>query len=90
MKMSQELFTALKDAIAPKLVPETIRAYEGGRFPRSESVKDLDLRFQFDLFHAVSRQLRDIERFDVELYQLNSDHIATALRRIVPTLERKF
>ncbi len=67
--------------------PNLVDDYEHGRFARSDKVKDLQRRFCFDLTYGAG-----LTQFIVgTLYTyLNDDHLYTALRRICPTLERKY
>ncbi len=86
MKMSQEMFKELQDAIS-EVETDAIRdAYEQGQFARADRVKDLNERYRWDLFWAVRPTLT------VNPYEegLGSQHIDTALRRIVTPIGRKF
>lgn len=66
-----------------------VELYENGKFPRSDKVKDLNKRFRWDLLYAakcydkIIKPLYDEEGCD-------DTHIDTALRRIVPSIERKY
>lgn len=77
MKMSIGDFLRLKAAISPLVTPEIVEKYERGNFPRSERVKDLGVRFRWDLFWSAggNRLLSG---------DLDNSHIDTALRQIVP------
>lgn len=90
MKMSHATFAALKALIDKKLNGDAslIERYEGGEFPLSERVKDLNTRFQFDLFYNVRQDLPDSAK--EELYTMMDSHIQTALRKIVPTITRRY
>ena len=84
-----EIEALLRDPKTPSLEKpfgNVINRYEQGLFPRSEKVKDLQKRFNFDFFsHGTDRE------FVKELYTyLNDDHIETALKRIMPKIERKY
>ena len=60
--------------------------FETGNFPRSEKVKDLQKRFVWDLMFLC----KDHE-FIRELYvYLNDSHIETALKKICPTITRRY
>lgn len=86
MRVTPEQVEALRAAIAPYDTPETRQAYREGRFPRADAVKDLDMRYRWDLFHAAkARTLLDTSLGGAD-EGLTSDHIDTALRRIVPPL----
>jgi hypothetical protein len=82
MKISPASFDALRAAIEPLDTPEVRELYLTGQFPRADRVKDLDVRYRWDLYWAARRS------FDVDLYAegLVDSHIDTALRRIVPNL----
>ena len=94
MKMKQEHFDQLKNAIeafiesAPKTLAETVEAYETGNFARSDRVKDLQTRFCFDAYYAarMPREWSDA----ISTSGCNSDHIFTALKRILPKVVRKY
>ena len=73
-------------------------AYSRGEFPRSADVKDLSVRFRWDLYYATMRYgarmpdtdaARWVETVDAR-DNVTSAHIDTALRAVVPTIERKF
>ena len=67
--------------------PNMQEKYEKGEFPRSENVKDLQKRFNFDLYHFSIKASWVCEN----LYPYIDDtHIASALRAICPTLTRKY
>lgn len=87
MKMSKECFERLSGLIT--VTPELIEAYETGNFHRSDRVKDLNVRFRFDFFnHAfcIDRELRDMIRDE----DLTNDHVDTAMRKIMPTITRRY
>lgn len=92
MKMKTEHFDILKNEITDilKFNPEIVSDYENGLFPRSDNVKDLQKRFCFDLWYAAMGRLRtNFEVSDLYSY-LNDDHIYTALKKICPTVVRKY
>ena len=65
-----------------------ISQYESGDFARSEKVKDLNVRFQWDMFY-------EIKYVNKELYyelanNYNSNHIQTAMRKLLPTLTKNY
>ncbi len=84
--MKTEDFNAMQKAINEVLIanPDCVDRYNSGRFPRAEKVKDLQVRFNWDLLRCST--------FDITTlyYYLNDDHIATALRRICPRVERNY
>jgi len=87
MKMSKKMFNELEKRIQAilKKYPGIIEEYEIGQFPRSDKVKDLQTRFCFDLFFCTGIGVRDYYKAG-----LNDDHIATALRRACPKVEKKY
>jgi len=89
MKMKKKHFDYMKAEIDKILAdyPNLIDVYEHGRFPRSDRVKDLQVRFNHDLMFGagLTKWVCD------NLYSyLHDDHIATALRSICPKIERKY
>ena len=91
MKIKPHHFDKLKSTIATFLAAhgekEAILKYETGDFPRSEQVKDLQTRFNFDLYHASGASKLVVD----EIYQYaNDEHVATALRKICPKVQRKY
>ena len=66
-----------------------IESYEIGNFPNSHDVKDLNVRFRFDIYHGLN--LRDCLKKDTGGQVIyNDDHIYTMLRKCVPAITRKF
>lgn len=65
-------------------------AYESGRFPRSEKVRDLNVRLRWDLLWSANNN--GARELIAQFYRdgLNDSHIDTALRQIVPTIQRKY
>ena len=92
MKMKSEHFEYLKTAITSHLLkhPDLVNNYEKGLFPRSEKVKDLQVRFNWNLlFNGVDAQwLSDALLYSRE--SLNDANITTALKRICPKVTRKY
>jgi hypothetical protein len=88
MKLGADIVQALAERIAPLDTDETRKAYREGKFPRADKVKDLDMRYRWDLFYAVRGS--DIVQPDVgsitDSRGITSNHIDTALRRIVAPL----
>ena len=86
MKLTLDTVEAMRERIAPLDTPETRQAYREGRFPRADRVRDLDMRYRWDLYYAarVSDVLDRWGGGDDE--GLTDAHIDTALRRIVPPL----
>lgn len=89
MKIKTEHYNHIEKEINAVLVkyPNLINEYEAGQFPRADKVKDLQVRFNNDLLFGagLSQFVRD------ELYTyLDDRHISTAIKRICPTIERKY
>ena len=86
MKLTLEQVEAMRERIAPLDTAERRQAYREGRFPRAEAVKDLDMRYRWDLYHAG--RVSDVFHTGIggDDYGLTSAHIDTGLRRIVPPL----
>ena len=84
MKLTLDQMEAMRERIAPLDTAERRQAYREGRFPRADRVKDLDMRYRWDLYHAgrVSDVLDRWGSGD----GLTDAHIDTGLRRIVPAL----
>lgn len=81
MKISKETFAQLTDAIQP-IDTEVCRArYRAGEFPRASETKDINKRYRWDLFYFI----RGFEILDGQS-DITTEHIDTALRRIVPSL----
>ena len=90
MKMLKEHYDGLKGKIQTFLAenPESVERYESGHFPRSELTKDLNKRFRWDLFSMMVRA--DASLTQTMYAYLTDDHIDTALKSIVPVINRKF
>ncbi len=86
MKLTLDQVEAMRERVAPLDTAERRQAYREGRFPRAEAVKDLDMRYRWDLYYAgrVSDVLDRWSGGDDD--GLKDAHIDTALRRIVPPL----
>lgn len=85
MKIDKETVEAMRDCIAPWDTDERRSAYRERRFPRADAVKDLDTRYRWDLYHA-SRCVNTVRGYCEYAEDLTSNHIDTALRRIVQPL----
>lgn len=85
MKMKPEHVGIIRTAINSVLTadPGLPGRYREGDFPRSDRVKDLQKRFNWDLLWKAG-----LSKFvSQELYPyLNDDHINTALKQICPKL----
>jgi hypothetical protein len=91
MKMAKETFEKIKAGIEPLLTADRIARYETGDFKTSEKTKDLNVRFRWDMFwlaRSIARQSGD--DWAPLLADLLDEHIDTALRRIVPPIERSY
>lgn len=87
LKMSDQHFAALQSAIQPLDSDARRQQYRDGDFPRADKVKDLNMRYRWDLFwgakgYDVLRQSPD----GYESGQYYDSHIDSALRKIVPAL----
>ena len=93
MKFTSEHLAILKEGVEKVLEnnPHASKAYEEGRFSRSEKVKDLQRRFCFDVFYASGIKIGDGvgTRGDI-IGDYNDDHIFTALKAVCPKVERKY
>ena len=91
MKMKIEHYNHIKSAIEKYIaevgIESLISDYENGKFPRSADVKDLNIRFCWDLHYKA-----DLIKYTCEtLYDyLHDGHILTALKSIAPKLVRKY
>lgn len=89
MKIEPVHYTFVYSKVRPILAdnPELVEIYERGQFVSADKTKDLQRRFCFDLLSAasISAWVSD------NLYPyLNDDHIYAALKKMLPTLERKY
>jgi len=91
MKIKPADFETIKEKINAFLdehgKDSVILKYENGDFPRSEKVKDLQTRFNFDLFHfsgALSAVVNSVYEY------ANDEHIATALKKICPKVTKRY
>ena len=81
MKISASDLALLREAIEPLDTPELRDIYIEGEFPRAELVKDLDMRYRWDLLYGA-----DFRSEHFYAQGLNDEHIDTALRAIVSPL----
>lgn len=84
MKVSTKHLTLMRDAIVPLDTPERRDDYRNGRFRRSETTKDLDMRYRWDLYWLAGGTKIWSELTYPDDY--NDNHLDTALRSIVPKL----
>ena len=81
MKITPTQLDAMRERLAPMDTAERRQAYREGRFPRADSVLDLDRRYRWDLFwEAGGYRLLPSDN------GLDSSHIDTGLRRVVPSI----
>ena len=89
LKIKPEHFENIRDYISVLLKnrPDLITLYEHGNFARSESVKDLNKRFRWDmLWYTTNAQWV----CDTLYTYLDDTHLDSALKQIVPTIEKKY
>lgn len=83
MKIDKDILERWREAISPLDTPELRALYLARDIPRAHTVKDIDIRYRFDLLWATvnsgAMTYRDLDGY-------NDTHIATALGRIVPKL----
>lgn len=89
MKMSAQTFTALEAAMKPLFTEKAIEQYETGEFLRADKVKDLNMRFRWDAYWCVRATHEDIRKA-IREENLTDAHIDTALRKIAPTITRRY
>lgn len=70
-------------------VTDLIRKYERGEFPRSDKVKDLQRRFCFDMLYGA-RTAGFVSGMLLLYAYLDDDQIYTALKNILPIVERNY
>jgi hypothetical protein len=80
MIIDKQIQESLANRISKLDTEDNRNAYREGRFPRADKVQDLDMRYRWDLFHATKCR-------ELVPSHANSEHIDTALRRIVPKLK---
>lgn len=84
MKLPAMIRDEMRTAIAPLDTPERRDNYRAGRIPRFETVKNLDMRYRWDLLHRAIPATVVCGWYDA--HGVNDSHIDTALRSIVPPL----
>jgi len=96
MKMKEHDFNHIKDCIEKVIgfygKDHLIKTYEIGNFSNSNKVKDLQMRFCFDIFHTTSREVAGFREYvnKISYAYLNDDHIYTALKIICPQVTKKY
>ena len=88
MKMKKEHFDEIKSRIGKLFLTNKhlVDLYESAEFPQAEKIKDLQTRFNFDIFYYVTpgKWVSD------NLYPyLDDSNINTALNQILPKLDEK-
>jgi len=89
MKIKQLHYDEIKSRIDKLLTenPNLISQYQSGDIPRADKVNSLQVRFNFDMYHAVGGSKFSCDH----LYDyLNDTHIATALNKICPKVVKKY
>lgn len=86
MKVTLEHLARLREVIAPLDTAEHRRRYANLEIARAESVKDIDMRYRWDLYWFAVRQGASLPD---STNGYNNSHIDTALRSIVPALTEK-
>lgn len=93
MKVTKEHTRILKRGIDRVLSdnPDAVERYEKGKFYKSESVKDLQRRFCFDLYHASGVTIGDGVGTSGDIIgNYNDDHIYTALKTVCPKITKQY
>lgn len=85
MKFSAEHFETLRANVSAWDTEDNRKAYRNLMFPRADRVKDLNVRYRWDLYWVARRTNRDAFH-GIDDSEYTSDHIDTALRKIVPVL----
>jgi len=81
--IKKEINSILKDN------PNLINRYESGDFARSDEIKDLNIRFRWDLYWYCYRNIFN-NTFKDSINYLKDTNIDTALRNIVPNIQKKY
>lgn len=85
MKVTAEHVSLMRQAIEQLDTAATRQQYRTGNFTRSELTKDVDKRYQWDLFWAANTSYPNTIK-QVLNANYKDDHIDTALRSIVAPL----
>lgn len=85
MKVSPEHFAILKAAIEPEDTEERRAFYRSRRIARAETVRDINVRYRWDLYYWAAQQYGSGLPDSTQGYTMS--HIDTALRKIVPNIE---
>ncbi len=90
MKIKPEDLAKLRAAVEPLDTPDLRRIYRSGQFARASAVKDIDMRYRWDLLYASKIKIGDGVgiKGDIDLYAyMNGTHIDTALRSFIPAID---
>lgn len=91
MKIQAPHLVVIKEGIDQVLAanPDLVQKYETGQFDRADKVKDLQMRFCWDLFYMAKDHYPP--SLIKSLYEyLNDTHIYTGLKFICPRVTRKY
>ncbi len=80
-KIPAEIVAKMGERIEPLDTEELRAKYRAREIVRAEAVKDIDVRYRWDLYYAA----RAYEAFPVD-YDYMGSHVDTALRKLVPAL----
>ena len=89
LKIKDNDLMILIERVKPLDTPERRQQYKDGLFRNSHKVRDLNMRYRWDLLYMSRLRLGDGVgmKGDLNLYSyLNDKHIDAALRSFIPTL----
>lgn len=92
LKIKEQDLQVLKSRIERLDTPARREMYKAGNYARANLTKDVDKRYRWDLLWTTGLKLGDGVgiKGDLDLYAyLDDSHIDSALRSIVPPLERE-
>jgi hypothetical protein len=91
MKIEKIHYDYIKEEINSilKASPYLINRYENGNFAKSDKTNDLNARFRWDLYWYCYKNIFN-NTFKDSISYLKNTHIDTALRNIVPNIQRKY
>ena len=78
-----EAFVGLKELIEPEDFESRRQTYRDRKIPRADAVKDIDMRYRWDLYWAFAKSWR--EKYQ-ETRKYSEVTVDTALKRIVKKL----
>ena len=88
LQVCPEYYEAVKAIVEEHDTPERREAYLNGDFPRADAVKDLDMRYRWDLYWVAFDKLRGTDLRDWQDRSINDNHVDSALRSIVAPLRQ--